>query len=206
MHFFSRVALAAALVVAGSTAFAAGRVQSVPRTTPNPNRISAFGLPKPSGLTSSFPAGLNEGSGAAVSTDRVASGNAPMPVDTAVNGNLVSDTTTGITTPGSTTGGNGFSGNGFNANGEATNTTAVATTVLGAGPGVPGPSQNVNAGAGGYSATDVARWFFFADSNHDGELTRAEYSRLPVKPLSFEQMDRNFDGVISRFEYDDAFR
>jgi hypothetical protein len=197
MHCFSRAALAVALVLAGSAAFAAGRVQSVPRTTPNPNRVSAFGLPKPSGLTSPFPAGLNEGSGAAVSTDPVASSNAPMPVDTAVNGNL------GSSTGGST---NGFGGNGLNSNGGTSTTTAPATTVLGAGPGVPGPSQSVNAGAGGYSATDIARWFFFADSNHDGELTAAEFARLPVKPLSFQQMDRNFDGVISRFEYDDAFQ
>lgn len=196
-----RLAVAVGLVVAGSAAFAAARVQSAPRSRPNPSQVSAFGLPKPSGLTAPFPAGISEGSGAGRSTDPVASGSAPLPVDTAVNGNAVSN-------PGATTGGfgNGLN-NGFGS-GVAPETGGVATTVLGAGAaiGVPGPGQNAVAGAGGYSATDVARFFFYADANHDGDLTRAEYNRLPVKPLGFEQMDRNFDGVISRFEFEDAFR
>lgn len=207
----SRLAAAAALMIAGSAAFAAGKVQSVPRTTPNAAQVSAFGLPKASGLTSAFPAGLNAGSGAAVSTDRIAAGNAPMPVDTAVNGNTVGNTTTTTTTGVN----NGFSnqtttttGSSNGVTNQTTTTAASATTVLGAGPGIgtAGPSQNGNSGAGGYSAADIARWFYFADTDHDGFLTRAEYERLPVKPLSFEQMDRNFDGRISRFEYEDAFR
>ncbi|MFI4926619.1 MAG: hypothetical protein ACHP7E_02890 [Burkholderiales bacterium] len=70
-----------------------------------------------------------------------------------------------------------------------------------------GPSQYASdSGAGGYSATDVARSFFFADANHDGELTRAEFRRLSILTMPFEQMDRNFDGVISRFEYEDSVR
>ena len=80
----------------------------------------------------------------------------------------------------------------------------VNTAVLGAGASVMGPSQYAsNSGAGGYSATDIAR-SFFADANHDGELTRAEFRRLSIVTMPFEQMDRNFDGVISRFEYDDS--
>lgn len=83
----------------------------------------------------------------------------------------------------------------------------VNTAVLGAGASVMGPSQYVSdSGAGGYSATDIARSFFFADTNHDGELTRAEFRRLSIVTMPFEQMDRNFDGVISRFEYEDSVR
>lgn len=191
MHPVFRLAAAAALVLAGSAALAA-KVRSIPQTTPDAGQVSAFALPKPSGLTAPFPAGISGGSGAAVSSDRVAADSAPIPVNTAVNratrGTRVNDS-----------GNNPFTGD--------TTTPAEATSVLGAGGvGFPGPSQNVNAGAGGYSATDLARWFYFADANHDGELTPAEYARLPVKPLGFEQMDRNFDGIISRFEYDDAFR
>ena len=57
-----------------------------------------------------------------------------------------------------------------------------------------------------YSSVDLARSFIEADSNRDGELTRAEAGRLVIAPYSFEEMDRNRDGVISRFEYDDATR
>ena len=53
---------------------------------------------------------------------------------------------------------------------------------------------------------DLARSFIEADTNRDGDVTRAEARRLAIMPMSFEEMDRNFDGVISRFEYDDATR
>ena len=79
------------------------------------------------------------------------------------------------------------------------------TAVLGAGP-VAGPSQYLNSGAGGFSAADSARSFFTADANHDGELSRAEARRLSIATMSFEEMDRNFDGVVTRFEYDDSLR
>jgi hypothetical protein len=82
---------------------------------------------------------------------------------------------------------------------------APNTAVLGASGGlVAGPAQYGAAGAGGFAAADTARSFFFADGNHDGELTRAEARRLSIVTMSFEEMDRNFDGVISRFEYDDS--
>jgi hypothetical protein len=68
-----------------------------------------------------------------------------------------------------------------------------------------GPAQT-SGGAGGINATDAARMFFFADANHDGELTRAEFGRLGYSTMGFEEMDRNFDGVISRFEYNDSLR
>ena len=59
---------------------------------------------------------------------------------------------------------------------------------------------------GPYSAVDIARAFLEADSNHDGELSRAEAQRLAILPVPFDDLDRNHDGVLSRFEYDDAFR
>ena len=35
-------------------------------------------------------------------------------------------------------------------------------------------------------------------------LTPAEFNRLTIRLLGFQQMDRDFDGVISRFEFQDA--
>lgn len=74
---------------------------------------------------------------------------------------------------------------------------AGGTSAMGAGP-LP---------RGAYSATDIARAFMDADTNHDGELSRAEAQRLSI-PLgaSFDDLDRNNDGVLSRFEFEDAFR
>ena len=45
-----------------------------------------------------------------------------------------------------------------------------------------------------------------AEGNKDGELTRAEASRLSISTMTFEEMDRNFDGIITRFEYSDSVR
>jgi hypothetical protein len=44
-----------------------------------------------------------------------------------------------------------------------------------------------------------------ADINRDGELSRLEAQRLGL-PVPFDDLDRNHDGMLSRFEYDDAFR
>jgi hypothetical protein len=87
----------------------------------------------------------------------------------------------------------------------AITTPAIATNVLGAGATVRGPGQTVG-GAAGFSATDQARSFFFADGNHDGDLTRAEFTRLSIATMTFEEMDRNYDGRITRFEYEDSMR
>jgi hypothetical protein len=84
--------------------------------------------------------------------------------------------------------------------------TAPNTAVLGAGPAMPGPTQYLNSGAGGYSAIDIARSFYIADANHDGILTQAEARRLTIMSQSFEVMDRDFDGTISRAEYEESLR
>jgi hypothetical protein len=151
---------------------------------------AARSLPNPAGLRPMYPAGISSGSGAAQSTSPVARANSPVPA-----GQPAPTTSTGV-------GGIAVPTELFPVD----NGGGVATNVLGAGATSPGPSQYLNSGAGGVSAADEARSFFFADANHDGELSRAEARRLSIATMSFEQMDRNFDGVISRFEYQDSLR
>jgi hypothetical protein len=195
MHALVRLlaaGLCAAAAVSAVQAQTRRGIATVPNTAPSASARAAMGAPNPAGLRPIFPAGITSGSGALVSSDPIAANAAPLPA------------TSATTTTGGAIGGAGriipelpsFD----------TSAAAAATQTLGAGPTVPGPSQNINSGAGGFSATDVARSFFFADANHDGDLTRAEAGRLSIAPLSFEQMDRNFDGIISRFEYEDATR
>jgi hypothetical protein len=83
-----------------------------------------------------------------------------------------------------------------------------ATAVMGAGAGtnLPAARQSVPMGPGPYTAVEVAGSFLDADANRDGELSRAEATRLAIMPFSFEEMDRNHDGVVTRSEYGDALR
>ena len=82
---------------------------------------------------------------------------------------------------------------------------ANATATLGAG-GSRGPSQYLGSGNPGYSAVDIARSFILADVNRDGELTEGEWRRLSIATMTFQEMDRNFDGRVSRSEYEDSLR
>jgi phage tail sheath gpL-like len=59
---------------------------------------------------------------------------------------------------------------------------------------------------GPYTPVQIARSFFEADANHDGDLTRAEAMHLAIQPYSVEEIDVNHDGIITRFEYEDAVR
>ena len=191
MSKLSRLAVAAAVVAAAASAVHAQKVQAVPNTSaPSASARSAQVAPNPAGLRSTFPAGITSGSGAAVSPNPIAQSTTVIPL----NGNRVT-AGTGLD--------NTLPGTGSSA--ELGNDAPVNTTVMGAGATVRGPGQSVG-GAGGFSAVDVARSFLSADANHDGSLTRAEAMRLSISTLSFEEMDRNFDGVISRFEYDDSLR
>lgn len=187
MSHLSRVIAVAACAAAAASAVHAQRVQSVP--APNPPsaaRQAAQAAPNPAGLVPTFPAGISSGSGAAVS-----------PVPLARSGTVVPPGNTGVVNRPPVGGG------GVVVGGDAG---GVNTAVMGAGATVRGPGQSAEGGAGGFSATDVARSFFFADADKDGDLTRAEAGRLSIQSLSFEEMDRNFDGIISRFEYDDSLR
>ncbi|MDB5872353.1 MAG: hypothetical protein JWQ07_1795 [Ramlibacter sp.] len=56
-----------------------------------------------------------------------------------------------------------------------------------------------------WTAAQVRQAFELADSDSNGELTRAEAQRLPIMPRSFEDTDQNKDGVITRNEYEAAF-
>ena len=137
-----------------------------------------------------FPAGISSGSGAAVSGDPIASNTSPIPAGTPppAGSPVVVGGGGGVRVPAELPPGG---------------LVAPNTAVLGAGSSVRGPAQGAD-GAGGFAAADTARSFFFADGNHDGELTHAEFRRLSIMTQSFEEMDRNFDGVISRFEYDES--
>ena len=80
-------------------------------------------------------------------------------------------------------------------------------------PAVPAPAA-VQPGAPAAAAPQPAsRWtaeqirqaFDSADSDSDGQLSRAEAQRLTILPRSFEDMDQNKDGVLSRREYEAGF-
>lgn len=186
------ICAAAAASAANAQVRQLSRGISAPRPATNTTAPSA---PNPAGLRPIFPAGISSGSGAAVSSDPIAASTSPIaPAGSATppttgNGNLPPSE---LPSPD----GN-FTGN---------ITNLPNTAVLGAGATVPGPAQRANSGAGGFSAVDIARSFFFADANHDGDLTRAEARRLSIGTMSFEEMDRNYDGQISRFEYEDSLR
>lgn len=161
--------------------------------SPNAN-TTGLGLngPRPAGLASPtpFPAGLP-----------------PVVVPTASNlpapGTMVSppiDGTVLMPAPGAV----GNLGGGGIPN-PANRDAAAAGATMGAGGGTSTP-RSVSSGAGPYTALQLAQSFQGADSNRDGELTRAEAQRLTIMPTAFEEMDRNRDGVISRSEYEDGSR
>jgi hypothetical protein len=197
MHAVFRY-LAAGLCAAAAASAVQAQTRSVApaaNTVPSASARAAQSAPSPSGLRPIFPAGISSGSGASVSRDPIAASTSPIPAFG------TADTTGGVTT-GST---NTLTPE-LPSFGAVNTTTLGAAAAAGAGNTVRGPGQRVAGGAGGFSSVDQARSFFFADANHDGELTRAEAARLSIMTMGFEEMDRNFDGVISRFEYDDSLR
>lgn len=201
MHALTRL-IAAGLCAAAAASAVQAQVRSL---TSRPNTAAQAATaqtnrtaPAPAGLRPIFPAGISSGSGAAVSGDPIAASNSPIPPGTTTVTN--SDGTTTVVT--------GVAGGATivpEIPSPATNVLGAGPAVIGSGATVRGPGQVV-AGAGGFSAMDIARSFFFADANKDGELTRAEAARLSIATMPFEEMDRNFDGIISRFEYEDTVR
>ena len=56
-----------------------------------------------------------------------------------------------------------------------------------------------------WTIAQIRQSFEFADSDANGELTRAEAQHLTIMPRTFEDMDENKDGVVSRAEYEAVF-
>ena len=73
---------------------------------------------------------------------------------------------------------------------------ASAAQPLPATPGTPPPPPSR------WTATQVREAFDLADSDSNGELTRAESQQLRIMPRSFEDMDQNKNGVVDRSEYE----
>lgn len=206
MHVLS---LIGAVTLLAATSVGAQQVRAVrpaASTAPSANARAAQAAPNPAGLRSPNPAGLTAGSGAAVSGDPVAAGNAGT-IARGTSG--APGSTSGTIAP--TTGSSGpvanSTGTGTGPLGSSSDVAGdnVGTNVLGAGAAgttARGPSQSVPLGSGG-NPVEVARAFITADANADGELTRNEAARLG---LAFEEMDRDFDGVITRAEYGDGRR
>ena len=187
MPHLSRLSAALAVALLAATA-AHAQVRSVrpaPSTAPSASTRAATVAPNPAGLRPLFPAGVSSGSGAAVSSDPVAAGTAVTGSDAAINAQTMgpSGVETGLYNP--------AAANAMGASGSA---------------GARGPGQYIAGGTSGFSAVDIARSFLGADANRDGSLTPAEARRLTISMMSFEEMDRNFDGLVSRSEYEDGLR
>ena len=84
----------------------------------------------------------------------------------------------------------------------------AATAVMGAGAGtnLPASRQGASMGPGPWTPVEVAGAFLGADANADGELSRAEATRLSIMPFTFEEMDEDHDGVVTRSEYETSLQ
>jgi EF hand len=86
---------------------------------------------------------------------------------------------------------------------------AGGQTLPPAAPPPPPPAQVAPASpplpAARWTVSQIREAFDMADTDSNGELSRAEAQRLAVLPRSFEEMDQNKDGVLVRAEYEGAF-
>ncbi len=189
-HAMGRAAWVALACCAGAAAAQAQNVfvaPAPPRAAPN-QAVPGLGLPNPAGLSSPLPspAGLppvtvpNLASpGSAPGSPMLQPGAQVITPGAVVPGAVYIDPTAPVA-PAPAAGGTGASG---------------AATAL---PTDPGMTQ--------VTALQMAQIFRKADANQDGQLTRAEALQLELMPMSFEDMDRNKDGFVSRSEFEDAFR
>ena len=176
MPHLSRLAATLSLALLAATAAHAQRAQVAPSTAPKPSSAAVAAQALPN------PAGLRP-----LLPAGLTSGSGAVATD-----RNIADTSA-ITDVGSTMPGSDMQA------------AAAATATLGAG-GSRGPAQYLGSGGPGYSAVDIARSFINADSNRDNELTEGEARRLSISLMSFQEMDRNFDGRVSRSEYEDSLR
>lgn len=79
----------------------------------------------------------------------------------------------------------------------------VAPSVVQAGPGQAVVVQSLPPSR--WTPVQVRQAFELADSDSNGELSRAEAQRLTILPRPFEEMDGNKDGVLARGEYEAVF-
>jgi hypothetical protein len=84
----------------------------------------------------------------------------------------------------------------------AAQTSAPAPTGLPVVPAVPA-AQPLPANR--WTAPQIRQAFETADADSNGGLSRSEAQRLAIAPKTFEEMDLNKDGVVSRAEYEAAF-
>jgi hypothetical protein len=56
--------------------------------------------------------------------------------------------------------------------------------------------------ASNWTPAQIRQSFDLADADSNGQLTRSEAQRLQIMPRSFEDMDQNKDGFITREEYE----
>lgn len=209
---FRVAALCAALLACLGGTAQAQKVAPKPQIgAPSASSLATFAAPKTSGLNPPVPAGLSAGSGArASSVPAIAAGAVTAPSiasNTTVNpADGSSTTTTTDATATSTTTTSMFNSVVTDSSVSSTDTGEVLGAATVAANVARGPAQTVGLGGSGLNPVDVARSFLRADSNGNGELSRAEAQRLSMAPLTFEEMDRNFDGVVTRAEYEDAMR
>ena len=86
--------------------------------------------------------------------------------------------------------------------------TPAAPAVLPAVPAAvpaPVPYRPPSIPASRWTPQQIRQAFDAADADSNGTLTRAESQQLAIMPRSFEDMDENKDGVVSRNEYEGAF-
>jgi hypothetical protein len=79
---------------------------------------------------------------------------------------------------------------------------APATSAL---PMVPATAATQPLPPSRWTPAQARQAFEQADSDSNGELSRAEAQRLAVVPRGFEDMDQNKDGVVTRAEFEAAF-
>ncbi|WP_186510856.1 hypothetical protein [Caenimonas sedimenti] len=84
----------------------------------------------------------------------------------------------------------------------AVSTGAVAQQVPAPARTAVAPAAASPVPAGRWTLAAVRTSFQQADSNSDGELSRAEAQQLAILPRSFEDLDANKDGVLTPQEYE----